>query len=61
MRKWQRDIEVENYRNAQKPCTCGNNEDLCVSCEAREAQSKSRESARQDALYRQARREYDQP
>jgi hypothetical protein len=34
MRNWQREIEIQMYRDSQKPCSCENNGDLCVSCEA---------------------------
>lgn len=33
-RTWQRDLEAQMYRDSQQPCTCENNGDLCVSCEA---------------------------
>ena len=46
MRKWQKDLIRELQRNAIKPCAalvfpreqsgCGNGEDLCAACNARE-------------------------
>jgi hypothetical protein len=33
-RTWQRELEAQMYRDSQQPCTCENNGDLCVSCEA---------------------------
>ena len=50
MRKWQKDLIRELQRNAIKPCAalvfpreqsgCGNGEDLCAACNAREELAK---------------------
>jgi hypothetical protein len=34
---WRRQQLLDDYRDAQKPCECENNGDLCNPCEAREA------------------------
>ena len=34
---WRRQQLLEDFRDAQKECTCENNGDLCNPCQAREA------------------------
>jgi hypothetical protein len=36
MRSWQRDLMRDLNRQANEPCTCKNNGDLCPRCDARD-------------------------
>ena len=34
---WRKQQYLDDLKQAQEPCCCGNNEDLCEPCQARDA------------------------